>query len=100
VTLEQQFSRKKLLCTIDERIFIVIMTVIIQKPTKNPMQSGLAKTKSWQIINGGDQKNPTQPLYFTSKDEAVEFSQSKGWQYIVKSVHKKSISPKRYVPDK
>jgi hypothetical protein len=87
------------------------MKVEILKPTKSAMQSGLKNTKLWlmRIIEGNSRSiNPlmgwtssdntkTQlQLKFKSKDEAIEYAKSQGFEYTVKEPETSTIKKKSY----
>jgi hypothetical protein len=74
------------------------MTARIFKPAKNPMQSGTAKTKEWQLDYEPEQPPMIEPLMgwtssrdmkqeitirFDSKEEAVAFCEREGIPYQV-----------------
>ncbi|MCB9989035.1 MAG: ETC complex I subunit [Rhodospirillales bacterium] len=87
------------------------MNVIIYKPAKNAMQSGRAKTKSWQIRpESGGPRRPepimgwtstedtlnTVKLAFDTKDEAIAYAKKKGWSYTVGIEHARKVRPRNY----
>jgi hypothetical protein len=74
------------------------MTARIFKPAKNAMQSGIAKTKEWQLDYEPEQPQAIEPLMgwtssgdmkqqitirFDSKDEAVAYCEREGIPYEV-----------------
>ena len=74
------------------------MTARIFKPAKNAMQSGVAKTREWQLDYEPEQPRAIEPLmgwtssgdmkqqltlHFDSKDEAVAYCERKGIPYQV-----------------
>lgn len=86
-------------------------SVRIYKPSKNAMQSGLAKTKAW--VMEPDISAPSLPehlmgwqasedtfkqvrLYFPTEQEALKFAQSKGWHATVQAEKTKSVKPRSY----
>ncbi|HCK32264.1 MAG: oxidoreductase [Micavibrio sp.] len=86
-------------------------SVRIYKPSKNAMQSGLAKTKKW--VMEPDICAPSLPehlmgwqscddtfkqvrLYFPSEQEALKFAQSKGWHATVQAEKIKAVKPRNY----
>lgn len=86
--------------------------VRIFRPTRNTMQSGLGKTKSWLMeyeletprraeplmgwISSGDTLNQVR-LRFDSADQAVAYAKSRGWDYTVSPEQTKKIRPRNYV---
>ncbi len=102
----------------DLRITILIkkrrlkMKVKIYKPTKSAMQSGKNNTKKWLMIhleeNNAKQLNPlmgwtsssnteTQlKLFFPSKETAIEYAESEGFEYEVEEPALPSIKQKTY----
>jgi hypothetical protein len=87
------------------------MQVKIFKPSKNTMQSGLAKTKQWQLefvqytarspeplmgwTQSGDTTNQVK-LKFTSCDEAISYAQKMGWEWSIEKERKRKILPRNY----
>ena len=74
------------------------MTARIFKPAKNAMQSGMAKTKDWQLDYEPEQARVIEPLmgwtsssdmkqqlslHFDSKEEAIAYCEGKGIAYQV-----------------
>jgi len=88
------------------------MKVKIYKPTKSAMQSGKNNTKKWLMIhleeNNAKQLNPlmgwtsssnteTQlKLFFPSKETAIEYAESEGFEYEVEEPALPSIKQKTY----
>jgi hypothetical protein len=88
------------------------MKVKIYKPTKSAMQSGKNNTKKWLMIhleeNNAKQLNPlmgwtsssnteTQlKLFFPSKETAIEYAKSEGFEYEVEEPALPSIKQKTY----
>jgi|TARA_R110002126_G_scaffold13118_2_gene56362 hypothetical protein len=87
------------------------MQVKIFKPSKNTMQSGLAKTKNWRLefvpyterspeplmgwTQSGDTTNQVK-LSFPSCDEAISYAQKMGWEWTVEKERKRKILPRNY----
>lgn len=87
------------------------MKVYIYQPSRNVMQSGRSKTKSWILeceletarvpenlmgwVASDDTLNQVQ-LSFESAEDAVSFAQEKGWDYSVEEPHKRRVVPKSY----
>ena len=88
------------------------MKVTIFKPSRNVMQSGLGKTKSWVLeyapttprgpeplmgwTASGDTLNQVR-LTFSSMDDAIAYAQKKGWEYTVLLDHARRVVPRNYV---
>lgn len=97
------------------------MKVRIYRPSKNTMQSGLAKTKIWVLeyenetargpeplmgwTASGDTNNQVR-LKFPTQEEAVAYAQEKGWAFTLDLAHERVIQPRnysdnfRYIPPK
>ena len=97
------------------------MNVRIYKPSKNPMQSGFAKTKSWILeyepetarrpenlmgwTSAGDTNNQVR-LKFETAEDAMSYAQEKGWNYTIAADHSRIVRPRnyadnfRYIPPK
>lgn len=84
---------------------------IISKPTRNPMQSGKAKTKRWQMQYERDlpqrpdalmgwttMPDTTQQvhLYFDTVEEAVAYCTAHGLDFEIREPQKPAIGPKAY----
>ena len=87
------------------------MTARIFKPAKNAMQSGWAKTKSWQLDYEPEQPRVIEPLmgwtssrdtmqqvklYFATLEEATAYAKKEGWRYTVELSHARHVKPKAY----
>ncbi len=85
--------------------------VIIYRPSKNAMQSGMAGTHRW--IMRFEKSHPkfiepmmgwvgscdtTQQLrmYFKSREDAIAYAKRKGFNYSVTPPHERKIRPKSY----
>ncbi|HYD65226.1 ETC complex I subunit [Azospirillum sp.] len=87
------------------------MKVRIYQPSKTAMQSGRAKTQSWQLeyeletprrpeplmgwISSGDTLNQVK-LRFDSKEDAIAFAERKGWEYTVQDAPVRRVRPRNY----
>ncbi len=87
------------------------MRVKIYKPSKTAMQSGFAKTEQWILeyipetrrgpeslmgwTASGDTLNQVK-LKFDSKDQAIAFAESKGWQYLISKPKTRIVRPRNY----
>ena len=87
------------------------MNVKIYRPSKNTMQSGLAKRNSWVLEYDNDVERKTEPLMgwtssdstlsqvqikFKSCEDAVSFAEKKGWDYVVLADQNRRIKPRNY----
>ena len=88
------------------------MNVRIYRPSKNTMQSGLAKTKEWileyepQTRRGpeslmgwtasGDTDNQVK-LRFPSQDKAIAYAMEQGWTFTLAPAHERIVRPRNYV---
>lgn len=87
------------------------MHVRIFKPSKNTMQSGLAKTKKWclefvpytdrspESLMGWTQSGDTTSqvkLEFTSCDEAISYAQKMGWEWSADKERVRKVIPRNY----
>ncbi|MFA5592020.1 MAG: ETC complex I subunit [Micavibrio sp.] len=86
-------------------------TVRIYRPSKNTMQSGLARTKRWVLeyeaetprmpeplmgwTASGDTANQVR-LQFDTAEQAVSYAQAKGWAYSLAPAHDRIIRPRNY----
>lgn len=86
------------------------MHVHIYQPARNPMQSGIAKTKSWLLefdqserktigalagyTGSGDTLSTQLKMSFQSKQDAIEFAVKKGFSYDVSEPKKTSSKGK------
>ena len=97
------------------------MKVRIYRPSKNAMQSGLAKTKGWVLeteletargpeplmgwIASGDTLNQIK-LKFPTREQAVAYAEERGWEITLDNPHERIVRPRnyadnfRYVPPK
>jgi hypothetical protein len=87
------------------------MNVKIYKPSKTAMQAGLAKTGQWVLeyetetprnpealmgwVASGDTLNQVR-LEFKTAQDAIDFAQSKGWDYTVAPQRNKRVKPQNY----
>ncbi len=87
------------------------MEVRIFAPSKNPMQSGRAKTGGWVIEfepaarpdpdplmgwNGSSDTRGQVRLNFDTKEEAIAHAERNGWTYSVYNPKQRRIRPKAY----
>ena len=88
------------------------MRVRIYKPSKNAMQSGLARTGQWLLeyetetprvpeplmgwTSSGDTLNQVR-LSFPTMQEAAAYAQQKGWAYTIQPPHERKVRPRNYV---
>ncbi len=87
------------------------MNVKIFKPSKNAMQSGRAKTKSWILEYEGKGSGEAEPLMgwtsaedtlgqvrlnFDTKEDALAFAEKKGWDVTVMEEHSRRVKPRNY----
>lgn len=85
--------------------------VIIYRPAKTSMQSGLAKTKNWILEFKQTQKKINDPLmgwigggstiaqvklYFSSLEEATAYAESKNYPYEVRLPKPRGLTGKSY----
>ncbi len=87
------------------------MKARIYKPSRNPMQSGRAKTKDWVLeyevetprepealmgwVSSGDTLNQVK-LKFASVDDAISFANEKGIEYKVLDNQVRKVKPRNY----
>lgn len=87
------------------------MRVKIYKPSRNVMQSGFAKTEQWILeyipetrrepeglmgwTASGDTLNQVR-MKFGTKEEAIAFAESKGWQYLISKSKSRIVRPRNY----
>jgi len=87
------------------------MQVTIYQPSKNAMQSGRGKTKSWVLeyemqsartpeslmgwISSEDTMHQVR-LSFDTSDAAVAFAQEKGWAYNLLPAQSKRVKPRNF----
>ncbi len=97
------------------------MKVRIYRPSKNTMQSGLAKTKTWILEYEPETKRGPEPLMgwtasgdttnqvrlrFPTQEQAVAYAEEKGWAYTLAPAHERVVQPRnysdnfRYIPPK
>ena len=88
------------------------MNVRIYRPSKNTMQSGLAKTKDWVLeyepqtrrgpeplmgwTASGDTDNQVR-LRFPTQDKAIAYAQEQGWAFTLAPAHERIVRPRNYV---
>ncbi len=87
------------------------MNVKIYRPAKSTMQSGRGKSKAWvleyelqtprgpEALMGWTASSDTLnqvKLYFDTSQQAVEFAQSKGWNYVVLPAQERVVRPRNY----
>ncbi len=97
------------------------MKVRIYRPSKNTMQSGLARTKSWVLeyipesrrepeslmgwTASADTDNQVR-LKFPTQEQAIEYAVEKGWEIETDVAHDRIVRPRnygdnfRYIPPK
>jgi len=88
------------------------MKVHIYKPSKNTMQSGLAKTKLWVLEYEPETRRLPEPLMgwtasgdttnqvklrFPSAEAAVAHAREQGWEYSLDQAHDRVVKPRNYV---
>lgn len=88
------------------------MNVRIYKPSKNVMQSGLAKTKGWVLEYISDGRKDAEPLMgwtssddtlaqirlnFDSKEAAIAFAEHKGWNIEIAAEQPRRVKARNYV---
>lgn len=88
------------------------MKVKIYKPAKTAMQSGRAGSAKWVLEYEMETPRRPEPLMgwssandtlsqvrmnFASRDAAVAFAESEGWQYVVTEPHSRKIKPQNYI---
>ena len=88
------------------------MKVKIYKPAKSAMQSGRGNSSKWvleyeavtprrpEAVMGWSAANDTLNqvrMQFESKDAAVAFAESEGWEYAVSEAHTRKITPRNYI---
>jgi hypothetical protein len=89
-----------------------MMKVKIYKPAKNAMQSGRCKTDNWVIeAETTSGKKPEQLMGWTSSEDtlsqiklsfttllaAVEFTERKGWHYVIVREPPRRVKPRNYM---
>ena len=87
------------------------MMVRIFKPAKTAMQSGRSKTKDWVLEYRAESRRVPEPLMgwvsasdttnqvripFDSKEEAIAFAKSHGFQFTVQEPRERVVTPKAY----
>ena len=87
------------------------MTIIIYKPSKSSMQSGLGKTKQWlaeyisekdktkDSLMGWNSSSDTKEqikIFFDTKEQAIEWSKKNNEQFVVIEPKERKIKPKNY----
>jgi len=85
--------------------------VHIYKPSKTAMQSGRANTKRWVLEfepaapqqtdalmgwSGSPDTNRQLKLFFSSKEDAIDFAKRKRFTYVLKEYKERNIRPKVY----
>ena len=88
------------------------MKARIYRPSKNTMQSGLAKTKGWVLEYENETKRGPEPLMgwtasgdtlnqvklrFPTQEQAVAYAQEQGWAYTLDTAHERIVKPRNYV---
>lgn len=97
------------------------MKVRIYRPSKNTMQSGLAKTKLWVLETETETPRGPEPLMgwtasgdtlnqvkirFESVDQAIAHAREQGWEYTIDAPRERKVRPRnyadnfRYIPPK
>ncbi|MBL1240564.1 MAG: ETC complex I subunit [OCS116 cluster bacterium] len=88
------------------------MLVHIYQPARNPMQSGVGKTKNWLLefdqseakkigalagyLGSGDTLSTQLKMSFDNKEDAIAFAVKKGLAYKITEPQKRARSPKAY----
>ena len=88
------------------------MLVHIYQPARNPMQSGVGKTKVWLLefepsekknigalagyLGSGDTLSTQLKMSFDSKEDAITFAVRKGLAYKISEPTKRARTPKAY----
>ncbi|MBI1327982.1 MAG: oxidoreductase [Alphaproteobacteria bacterium] len=88
------------------------MKVKIYQPSKNAMQSGRGKTKTWLLeyeletprtpeplmgwVSSGDTLNQVR-LKFDCVDKAVAYAKKEGWEYTVIPHQERVVQPRNYL---
>lgn len=87
------------------------LEVIIYKPAKSPMQSGVRKSSKWlmkftenpgkyifDLMNweGGMDTTKTISIEFDSKESAIAFATKQGFKYSISESGERKIKPKSY----
>lgn len=88
------------------------MKVRIYSPSKNAMQSGRARAGGWVLeyeaqtprrpeplmgwVASGDTLNQVR-LKFDRVEDAVDYAQTRGWEYTVIPAHQRRVVPRNYV---
>ncbi len=88
------------------------MKARIYRPSKNTMQSGLAKTKLWVLEYERETRQGPEPLMgwtacgdtnnqvrlkFATQEQAIGYAQEQGWEYSLDVAHERIIKPRNYV---
>jgi hypothetical protein len=88
------------------------MNVRIYRPSKNTMQSGLAKTKGWVLERELQSRRGPEPLMgwtasgdtdnqvklrFPTQEQAIAYAQEQGWSYTLDTAHERIVKPRNYV---
>ena len=88
------------------------MKVKIYQPSKSAMQSGRGNSAKWVLEYELATPRRTEPLMgwtasndtlnqvrmkFASKDAAVAFAESEGWEYDVEEAQERKVKPQNYV---
>ncbi len=88
------------------------MNVRIYKPSKNTMQSGLAKTKDWILEYEASSRRGPEPLMgwtasgdtdnqvklrFPTQEQAIAYAQEQGWTFTLAPAHERIVKPRNYV---
>ena len=97
------------------------MKVRIYKPSKNTMQSGLGRTKTWVLEYEPETPRAPEPLMgwtasgdtlnqvklrFPTQEQAVAYAQDQGWEIDLGDSHERAVRPRnyadnfRYIPPK
>ena len=87
------------------------MKVRIYKPSKNAMQSGLARTKGWVLECETDFPRGPEPLMgwtsagdtnqqvkipFETQEQAIAFAEAKGWAFSLGMPQERIVRPRNY----
>jgi len=90
-----------------------LMKVRIYKPSKNTMQSGLARAnKGWVLEYEAETRRGPEPLMgwtasgdtnnqvsltFPTQEQAIAYATAQGWEYTTAPAHDRIVRPRNYV---
>lgn len=87
------------------------MKVRIYRPSKNTMQSGLARTKGWILESVPETPRGPEPLMgwtasgdtmnqikirFPDSEQAAAHARENGWEYMIDTAHERKLRPRNY----